>query len=259
TDQDADAGANVRHDAQTSLKRVLEFDTVVSQGKATNQDTVTRPSHHIDGLDNKRDDLAPRMYKHSKTICYKAFYVIGLPNNQLRLGMTNVFVFLQMCGPASATPTEKVDLDQPLVYLSMMIVLFAINILFAVATAFRWIESGSGVTGGNTLALATGTIVLSILTMIVLYDTKHFPTLSFFLMIPSSFAHFTAMPSIYLLLPHGRSIIPGYGNFCLDQKRNYTRFNGCGPYCPANKCLAGLHVHIAATTYSATTVRILGH
>lgn len=129
--------------------------------------------------------------------------------------MTNVFVFLQMCGPASATPTEKVDLDQPLVYLSMMIVLFTINILFAVATAFRWIESGSGVTGGNTLALATGTIVLSILTMIVLYDTKHFPTLryvrslfltaifaswsylitqnSFFLMIPSSFAHFTAM------------------------------------------------------------------
>lgn len=84
-----------------------------------------------------------------------------------------------MCGPASATPTEKVDLDQPLVYLSMMIVLFAINILFAVATAFRWIESGSGVTGGNTLALATGTIVLSILTMIVLYDTKHFPTLRY--------------------------------------------------------------------------------
>lgn len=78
TDQDADAGANVRHDAQTSLKRVLEFDTVVSQGKATNQDTVTRPSHHIDGLDNKRDDLALRMYKHSKTICYKAFYVIGM-------------------------------------------------------------------------------------------------------------------------------------------------------------------------------------
>ncbi|THZ10129.1 hypothetical protein D6C91_09791 [Aureobasidium pullulans] len=196
-EQNADADLAAQIDAQTSLKRVLDLDAIVSQGTATSQDDITKPSLNLDGLGNKGQGAALKMYECSESRRHKALLLIALPKIRPCLGMITLFFYSHGCRPVFAAPVGHLDvgvaIEQPQVYSWMVIGLFAINFLFAVAVATSWVRSGSEITGGKALLLATFTIVLSILTMIVLSDTKQYPTLSVFLMVPSSFAQYAAM------------------------------------------------------------------
>lgn len=124
--------------------------------------------------------------------------------------MITLFFYSHGCRPVFAAPVGHLDvgvaIEQPQVYSWMVIGLFAINLLFAVAVATSWIRSGSEITGGKALLLATFSIVLSILTMIVLSDTKQYPTLRYVLvlfltMILASQAYLTTQYSVFLMVP----------------------------------------------------------